>query len=161
MLHDTSFWVTVALVLFIGLVLYLKVPGKVLQQLDERAARIKKELEEAEKLHKDAQALFAEYQRKQANALREAEEIVAAAQAEAKAIAAQAEADLKASLERRRKQAEDKIAQAEKHALQDVRDTAVEVAIAAAGQVLSNTLQGQAAAAQVDRAIADVKAKLA
>lgn len=161
MLHDTSFWVTVALVLFIGLVIYLKVPGKVVQQLDERAARIKRELDEAEKLHKEAQALFAEYQRKQANALREAEEIVAAAQAEAKSIAAQAEADLKASLERRRKQAEDKIAQAEKHALQDVRDTAVEVAIAAAGQVLAQSLQGQAAAAQIDRAISDVKAKLA
>lgn len=161
MLHDTSFWVTVALVLFLALVIYLKVPGKVVQQLDERAARIKRELDEAEKLHKEAQALFAEYQRKQANALREAEEIVAAAQAEAKTIAAQAEADLKASLERRRKQAEDKIAQAEKLALQDVRDTAVEVAIAAAGQVLTQSMQGPAAAAQIDRAISDVKAKLA
>jgi F-type H+-transporting ATPase subunit b len=161
MLQDTSFWVTIALVLFVALVVYLKVPGKVTQQLDERAARIKRELEEAEKLHKDAQALFAEYQRKQANALREAEEIVAAAQAEAKAIAAQAEADLKLSLERRRRQAEAKIAQAEKHALQDVRDTAVEVAIAAAGQVLSQSLQGAAAASQIDRAITDVKAKLA
>lgn len=161
MLHDTSFWVMVALILFLALVIYLKVPGKVVQQIDERAARIRRELEEAEKLHKDAQALFADYQRKQANALREAEEIIAAAQAEAKALAAQAETDLKASLERRRKQAEDKIAQAEKHALQDVRNTAVDVAIAAAGQVLSQSLQGQAAAAQIDRAISDVKAKLA
>ncbi|MFN4166533.1 MAG: F0F1 ATP synthase subunit B, partial [Ferrovibrio sp.] len=107
-----------------------------------------------------AQQLFAEYQRKQRNALKEAEEIVAAAEAEAKALVREAEADLKASLERRRKQAEDKIAQAEKQALQEVRATAVEVAVAAAAQVLGQSLQGAAAASQIDRAIGEVKAKL-
>lgn len=160
MLHDPTFWVLVAFVLFFALIFWLKVPGKVLGQLDERAARIKKDLDEAEKLHQDAQHLFAEYQRKQRNALKEAEEIVAAAEAEAKALLKETEADLKASLERRRKQAEDKIAQAEKQAVQEVRDTAVEIAVAAAGAVLSQSLQGAAAAAQIDRAIGDVKAKL-
>ncbi len=160
MLHDPTFWTLVAFVVFFALVFWLKVPGKVTAQLDERAARIKKELDEAEKLHQEAQHLFAEYQRKQRNALKEAEEIIAAAQAEAKTLVKQTEADLAASLERRRKQAEDKIAQAEKQALQEVRDTAVEVAIAAAGQVLADNLQGAAAAAQIDRAIGDVKARL-
>lgn len=160
MLQDSTFWVLVAFVAFFALVFYLKVPGKVLGQLDERAARIGRELDEAEKLHQDAQKLFAEYQRKQRNALREAEEIVAAAEAEAKTLVRQAEEELKLSIERRRKQAEDKIAQAEKQALQEVRDTAVNVAIAAAGQVLAQQLSGPAAATQIDRAIADVKAKL-
>lgn len=160
MFQDPTFWTLVGLVVFFALIVWLKVPGKVGAQLDDRAARIKKELDEAEKLHQEAQHLFAEYQRKQRNALQEAEEIIAAAQAEAKALVKQTEADLAASLERRRKQAEDKIAQAEKQALQEVRDTAVEVAIAAAGQVLASNLQGPAAAAQIDRAIGDVKARL-
>jgi F-type H+-transporting ATPase subunit b len=160
MFQDSTFWVLVAFVLFFALVFYLKVPGKVMGQLDERAAKIKRDLEEAEKLHQEAQQLFAEYQRKQRNALKEAEEIVAAAEAEAKALVREAEADLKASLERRRKQAEDKIAQAEKQALQEVRATAVEVAVAAAAQVLGQSLQGAAAASQIDRAIGEVKAKL-
>lgn len=161
MFHDPTFWVLVAFLLFFALVFYLKVPGKVLGQLDERAARIKQGLDEAEKLHQDAQRLFAEYQRKQRNALQEAEEIVAAAEAEAKSLLKETEAELKLSLERRRKQAEDKIAQAEKQALQEVRDTAVEIAVAAASQVLTQSLQGAAAASQIDRAIGDVKAKLA
>ena len=160
MFQDPTFWTLVAFVAFFALIFWLKVPGKVTVQLDERAARIKQELDEAEKLHQEAQHLFAEYQRKQRNALKEAEEIIAAAQAEARALVKQTETELAASLERRRKQAEDKIAQAEKQALQEVRDTAVEVAIAAAGQVLSSNLQGAAAAAQIDRAIGDVKAKL-
>lgn len=160
MFQDSTFWVLVAFVLFFALIFYLKVPGKMMGQLDERAAKIKRDLEEAEKLHQEAQQLFAEYQRKQRNALKEAEEIVAAAEAEAKALVREAEADLKASLERRRKQAEDKIAQAEKQALQEVRATAVEVAVAAAAQVLGQSLQGAAAASQIDRAIGEVKAKL-
>ncbi|WP_341899225.1 F0F1 ATP synthase subunit B [Ferrovibrio terrae] len=160
MFQDPTFWVLVAFVLFFALIFYLKVPGKVLAQLDERGARIKQGLDEAEKLHQDAQHLFAEYQRKQRNALKEAEEIVAAAEAEAKALLKDTEAELKLSLERRRKQAEDRIAQAEKQAVQEVRDTAVELAIAAATQVLGQSLQGAAAAAQIDRAIGDVKAKL-
>jgi F-type H+-transporting ATPase subunit b len=160
MFHDPTFWVLVAFVLFFALIIYLKVPGKVLGQLDERAARIKQGLDEAEKLHQDAQHLFAEYQRKQRNALKEAEEIVAAAEAEAKTLLKDTEAELKLSLERRRKQAEDKIAQAEKQAVQEVRETAVDIAVAAAAQVLGQSLQGAAAAAQIDRAIGDVKAKL-
>lgn len=160
MFQDPTFWTLVAFVAFFALIFWLKVPGKLTVQLDERAARIKQELDEAEKLHQEAQHLFAEYQRKQRNALKEAEEIIAAAQAEAKALVKQAQADTAAALERRRRQAEDKIAQAEKLAVQEVRDTAVEVAIAAAGQVLSSNLQGAAAAAQIDRAIGDVKAKL-
>lgn len=160
MFQDPTFWTLVAFVAFFALIFWLKVPGKLTAQLDERASRIKQELDEAEKLHQEAQHLFAEYQRKQRNALKEAEEIIAAAQAEAKALVKQAEAETAAALERRRKQAEDKIAQAEKQALQEVRDTAVEVAIAAAGQVLADNLQGAAATAQIDRAIGDVKAKL-
>lgn len=160
MMHDPHFWELIAFLVFFGIVFYLKVPGKVGRQLDERAEKIKRELDEAEALHREAQHLFAEYQRKQRNALKEAEEIVAAAEAEAKILVRQAEDELKASLERRRRQAADKIAQAEKLALQEVRDTAVEVAIAAAGQVLAQQLQGAAAAAQIERAIGDVKAKL-
>lgn len=160
MLHDPSFWVLVAFVVFFGLLIYLKVPGKLTGALDERAAKIKQSLEEAEKLHRDAQHLFAEYQRKQRNALKEAAEIVAAAEAEAKRLAEAAAKDLKAGLERRRRQAEEKIAQAEQVALRDVRDAAVEAAIAAAGAVLKQTLAGPNAAAQTEKAIAEVQAKL-
>jgi len=160
MLQDSSFWVLVAFVIFFGFLFYLKVPGQLAKSLDERAEKIKRELEEAEKLHREAQHLFAEYQRKQRNALKEAEEIVAAAEVEARRIAEAAKAELTAALERRRIQAEQKIAQAEQVAVREVRDTAVELAIAAAGAVLRDTLQGTAAAAQTERAIADVKAKL-
>src|SRR3546814_3432469 len=67
MMHDPHFWELIAFLVFFGIVFYLKVPGKVGRQLDERAAKIKRELAEAEALHREAQHLFAEYQRKQRN----------------------------------------------------------------------------------------------
>src|SRR3546814_15518273 len=73
MMHDPHFGELIAFLVFFGSVFYLKVPGKVGRQLDERAAKIKRELDEAEALHREAQHLFAEYQRKQRNALRSEE----------------------------------------------------------------------------------------
>lgn len=159
-MFDETFFVLVAFVIFIAVMVYLKVPAMLTKGLDERAERIKRELEEAEKLHREAKALFEDYRQKQANAIKEAAEIVAHAEAEAKRMAVQAEADLKTSLERRRAMAEQKIAQAEAQAIREVREAAVDVAIAAAETILAKQLQGASAGQMMDSAIADAKSKL-
>ncbi|MEL4382914.1 hypothetical protein, partial [Shewanella algae] len=64
MFHDPAFWVFVGFVLFVGLVLYLKVPGKIAGLLDERSAKIAKDLDDAKRLREDAIKLLAEYQAK-------------------------------------------------------------------------------------------------
>lgn len=154
---DETAWVAVAFLLFVGLLVYLKVPGLMTKGLDDRAAKIRSDLEEAARLRTEAQKLFAEYQEKQKNAMKEAAEIVAHAQDEAKRLAAQAEADLKASIARRQAMAEQKIAQAEQAAVQDVRGAAVDLAVEAARAVLVKTMQGGNAQAATDKAIADVR----
>src|SRR5512146_2303761 len=113
MLHNPEFWVLVAFLLLIAVIFYYQVPGMITKALDERSHKIKLEIDRAAKLRADAKALFVEYQRKQANALKEAEEIVAHAKAEAERLAREAEVELKASLQRRQALAEAKIAQAE------------------------------------------------
>ena len=155
---DETAWVAVAFLVFVGLLVYLKVPGLLTKGLDERAAKIRSDLEEAARLRTEAQKLFAEYQEKQKNAIKEAAEIVAYAQEEAKRLAAQAETDLKASIARRQAMAEQKIAQAEQAAVQDVRGAAVDLAVEAARAVLVKTMEGGAAQAATDKAIADVRA---
>jgi F-type H+-transporting ATPase subunit b len=160
MLHDPTFWVFIGFVIFVGLILYLKLPGQVLAKLVERTVRIKAELEQAEKLHNDAKALLAKYQAQRQNALTEAQAIVAQAQAEAKRQAEAAEQELVASIARRQAMAEQKIAQAEAQALKDVRVAAVDLAVAAAERLLTGALQGDTAAALVDGAIGDVRTRL-
>jgi F-type H+-transporting ATPase subunit b len=154
---DETAWVGVAFLLFVGLLVYLKVPAMLTKGLDDRAAKIRADLEEAARLRTEAQQLYADYQEKQKNAMKEAAEIVAHAQEEAKRLAAQAEADLKVSLARRQAMAEQKIAQAEQQAVQDVRGAAVNLAVDAARTMLVSAMQGGGAQAATDKAIADVR----
>ncbi|MBL4645099.1 MAG: ATP F0F1 synthase subunit B, partial [Rhizobiales bacterium] len=85
-MFDATFWALVGLVLFLALIIYLKVPGKMGEALDKRSDAIRSELEDARRLREEAQALLAEYQRKQREAEREAEDIINQAKREAKAM---------------------------------------------------------------------------
>ena len=156
---DASFWVAVAFVLFVALI------GKrgykfITEGLDKRAGRIKTELDEAVRLREEAQALLAGYQRKQRDAVRDAEEIVERAKREATRIAEQAEEDLAAALERRTRLAEVKISQAEAQALAEVRDQAVDMALAATRRLLAENLDQSRAETLIDEAIAELGDKL-
>ena len=85
-----TFWALIALVIFLGIVLYVKAPAMVTKSLDERADRIRNELEEARKLREEAQQVLAEYQRKRKEAEQEASEMVEAAKHEAEVLVADA-----------------------------------------------------------------------
>ena len=159
MTFDATFWVAIAFVAFIALV-GKRVYAMITAGLDKRAEAIRTELDEAVRLREEAQALLAGYQRKQRDAVGEAEEIVEHAKAEAAHLAEQAEKDLEAALERRIKQAEEKIAQAEAQAVAEVRDLAVDVAIEATRQLIAKNLDETKTTTLVDEAIADLDEKL-
>lgn len=160
MLATPEFWVLVSFVLFIGLIVYLKVPGKVTAMLDERAERISRELDEARKLREEAQELLADYERKRRDADKEAEAIIAQAREEAEAFAVETRQKLVEMVERRGNMAEEKIAQAEAQAVKEVRAAAAELAIAAATRIISDEVQGAKADQLVDASIADLKDRL-
>ena len=160
MLHDPEFWVGAAFIGLMALFVYLKVPGMVGKALDDRASKIRAELEQAQKLHQDAQALFNEYSAKQKAAMAEANAIVARAKADAERLQLEAAAELQASLTRRRQLAETKIAQAETQAIKEVREAAVDLAIAAARNIMLAELKGAKADSLVDQAIGELKRNL-
>ena len=157
---DPTFAVAVAFVIFVAVALWLKLPKMVNSALDSRAARIKSELDEAQSLREEAQKTLAEYKRKQRDALNEAEKIVEHAKEEAARICSEAEKDVEQSLARRAQQAEEKIRQAEATALKEVRNTAVDVAIAATSQLLEENLDKSRADALIDKSIGELSDKL-
>jgi F-type H+-transporting ATPase subunit b len=157
--HDPEFWVLVAFVIVV-VVGFIKLGPGIGKALDDRAERIKSELDEARRLREDAQKTLAEYQRKQRDALKEAEAIIAHAKAEAERIGRQAAQDLEAGVERRTRQAEEKIAQEEAKALADVRNTAVDIAIAAAREIIAEALDAKAGGVLIDQAIAALPQRL-
>jgi len=159
-LRSTEFVVLVAFILFLGALLYFKVPGLLLGLLDKRATRIRGELDEARALRDEAKAILASYERKQKEAQAQTERIVGTARDEAMAAAEQAREDLKLAVARRLEAAEERIASAQAAAVRDVRERAVMVAIAAAGDVLARQMTAEAATASIDAAIGQVEAKL-
>jgi F-type H+-transporting ATPase subunit b len=159
MLHDPTFWVAIAFVVFVGLMVW-KARKPVLDGIDARAERIKAELDEAQRLREEAQKMLAEYKRKQRDAAKEAEELLASARHEADLLRQQAAEDLKATLARREKAALDKITQAEAQALQEVRAQAVDIAMAATAKLLSENVDPARDQAMVNQAIKDLGQKL-
>ena len=153
-------WVLVSFVLFVALLVYYKIPNKVAKALDDRAGRISAELEEARRLREEAQTILADYQRKQRDAEKEAEDIIAMARREARFYAEESHKVLDEFLQRRVKLAEEKIARAEEQAIQDVRSKSVDVAVAAAEMLIARELKGKSAEDLVDKSIRDVSAKL-
>lgn len=159
MLYDPTFWVLVAFVAFIGVV------GRpawrlATTALDDRALKIKADLEAAERLRVEAQDLLATYRRKQRDAAKDAASVLAAASEEAERVVRHGEERLERTLARRRQMALDRIARAEAEAIKEVRDQAVEVAVDATRRVLAERLSGETAAALVGAAIRDLPAKL-
>lgn len=159
-LSNTNFIVLISFLLFVGLLVYMKVPGKLTGLLDARAVQIKADLDEARALREEAKTILASYERKQKEVQEQSDRIVASAREEAMAAAAQAKADLKVSIARRVAAAEDRISSAEAGAVRAVREQAVAVAVAAAGDLLAKQMTAEGAATSIDDAIAQVEAKL-
>ena len=156
---DPEFWVLLAVIIFAAAV-WKPMRRAVTGSLDERAARIRAELDEAKKLRDDAEQLLAQYQQKQREAAAEAEAMIAHAREEAERIAAQSARDLEEALTRRQRLAEERIAQAEAKAIGEVRAAAIDVAIAAARDVIAHEINERRGAAMLDDAIVALPQRL-
>lgn len=160
LLSDTSFWTFLGLIVFIGIVVYFGVHKALGKMLDDRAGKIRDELDEARRLREEAQEMLAGYERRQRRAAEEAEEIVAHARQDADAMRAAAREEIAERIERRTAMAEQRIAQAELQAARDVRAMAADLAVAAAEDLLKDKMTKTQRNALVKSAIADAGAKL-
>ena len=159
-LSNTDLIVLIAFFLFIGVLVYFKVPGMLTGLLDKRAEGIQSDLNEAKKLREDAQTLLASYERKQREVQEQADRIVTNAKEEATRAGEQAKEDIASSITRRLATAKDQIESAKASAIRDVRNQAVTVAIAAAQDVIAKQTMAADANKLIDDAIGEVGAKL-
>lgn len=159
LMHDPTFWVMVAFVVFV-IAVFKPIRSALTGALDGKIAQIRNEIDEAQRLREEAQAALASYQRKQRDAAQEAEAMLAQAKAEAEAHRKGAEIALKTMLARQEQLAQEKIQQAEAAAIQEIRDRAVTVALAATVKLLEEKLSGAAGDAMIDDAIKLLPSKL-
>ncbi|HTC08805.1 MAG TPA: F0F1 ATP synthase subunit B [Acetobacteraceae bacterium] len=153
-------WVALAFIVFFAL-FGKKLWGAIAGMLDERAAKIRAELDEAARLRNEAAAMLKDAQARRDAAAEEAKQMLAGAKVEAARLAQAAAAEAEAGAKRREQMALDRIAAAEKAAVDEVRVTAAEVATVAARQVIADGLSATADERLVDRAIAQLPTALA
>lgn len=159
-LANTDFVVTISFLIFIGILLYFKVPATVNKMLDARADGIKSDLDEARALREEAKTLLASYERKQKEVQEQADRIVTSAKDEAAKAATSAKEEITASVARRLAGAEEQITAARAAAIKDIRNQAVVVAVAAAQDIIAKQMDAKGTDALIDDAIAQVGAKL-
>lgn len=159
-LRNTDLVVLIGFVIFVGILVYFKVPGILAGVLDKRAETIRAELEEARRLREEAQQLRSSFERKKDEVKDQAERIIARAREDAETAAQQAREELEASIARRMKAAEDQIVSAETAALRAVHNRAVAVAVKAAGDVIGKSIGKAEADRLVNDSIKTVEARL-
>ncbi|VAV97647.1 ATP synthase F0 sector subunit b [hydrothermal vent metagenome] len=157
---DPVMWVAIALLAFAGVIVYLKVPGTITKSLDERADKIRDELDQARLLREEAQELLASYTRKARTAEKKAEAIIAQAKTEAKLYAEETRTKLTEQLQRRADAAERRIEQAQAQAEALVRDKAVDLAVKAAETAITNSVPKTTKTKLVDAGIKDMQSSL-
>ena len=157
---DATFWAFIGLLIFLGILAYVKVPAIMAGALDKRADQIRNELEEAKKLREEAQQLLAEYQRKRKEAEAEAAGILSAAEKEAALLREDAKAKTEEYVSRRTAMAEQKIRQAEADAINEVRASAVDLAIVAAEKLIASKVDGKASGELFKASLGELKTRL-
>lgn len=152
-LHNTTIWVWFSFIIFVALA--VKMGGKgIVAALDKKIAEIKSQIETAEKLKAEAQALLADFQKKQADAEKTAVQIIEQAKASALAVQKAAEADLSESMHRREAQLQERLKRIEEKAIADIQNHAADLAMQATREIVTKTLDEKASTKLVDQAIA-------
>jgi F-type H+-transporting ATPase subunit b len=160
LLAEPVVWVVFAFILFF--VLFGRQIWKALAGLlDNRALTVRAELEEAARLRREAEAMLQDAEKQRAMALSEAKALIEGARAEAARVAAAAATEAEMSAGRREQMAMDRIAAAEKAAVDEIRLTAADVATVAARQVIAEGLTAEADSGLIDQAISQLPSALA
>ena len=137
---DATFWVAVSFFIFLGVLIYFKIPQKIKNVLDENISNIKNQINEAEKLKEEAKDILIEHEKKISNSKSEIESMISKANENAEKNVIKTNEEFHNLMENRKKNAEEKIRQMKSQALKDIKNTSVKIAIESVEKLLKNSI---------------------
>ena len=140
MIIDATFWVSVSFFIFIGVLIYFKVPQKISVTLNGIINTIRSEVDEAESLKEESKNILSEYEKKISNSKKEIEDMIAVANEEAETHVLKANKEFHTQTENRKKNTEDRIKQMKNEDLRDIKNASVKIAISSVELLLKNSL---------------------
>ena len=137
---DATFWVAVSFFIFFGGLVYLKVPQKVNNLLDEKIKIIKNEIDEAEKLKNESKNLLSDYENKIDASKKETKEIISLAKKQSEKVIIEKTNKFHQDMDLKKKNAEQKIIQLKEEALQDIKKASIKISIESVGNLIKNSI---------------------
>ena len=140
MTFDATFWVTISFFIFLGILVYFKIPQKIKESLEQSIYNIKTQISEAEKLKEDAKNILAEHEKKISNSKSEVKEMINRANEEAEKNVIKNNELFHNFMENRKKNAEERIKQLKNQAEKDIKNASVKIAIESVEKLIKNSL---------------------
>ena len=137
---DATFWVAISFLLFIGVLIYFKIPQKIQNILEENIANIKDQINEAEKLKEEAKSILSEYEKKISNSKNQVTSMLNNAKEETEKNILRTNKDLHILMENRKKSAEERIKQMKNQAFKDIKNASVKIAIESVKKLINNSI---------------------
>ena len=157
---DATFWVAISFVLFIGLLVYFKIPQKVNEILNQLISNIKNEIDESEKLRNEAKTLLDSSQTKLDSANNEAGKITDQAKKDSEKLVIEINEKFHKSAEIKKKLAETKINQMKEAAIKEIKDTSIKIAIDSVKKIISTSVDKNKLDTIFEKDLEEVKTEL-
>ena len=140
MILDATFWVTISFFIFIGILIYFKLPQKLKQTLEQNISDIKNQVNEAEKLKEDAKNILIEHEKKISNSQNEVKKMLDKVNEEVEKNVIRTNAEFHNLIENRKKSAEERIRQLKNQAEKDIKNASVKIAVESVEKLIKNSL---------------------
>ena len=140
MMIDATFWVTISFFIFLGILIYFKIPQKVKAVLEENILNIKNQINEAEKLKEDAKNILTDHEKKISNSKKEVSNMINKANELAEKNVIKANKEFHDLMENRKKNAEERIRQLKNQAVKDIRNASIKIAIESVEKLMKNSI---------------------
>tara|TARA_Y100000817_G_scaffold294050_1_gene267571 strand:+ start:489 stop:986 length:498 start_codon:yes stop_codon:yes gene_type:complete len=137
---DATFWVAISFFIFVGLLLYFKIPNKIKDSLENNINSIKKQIENAEKLKEEAKSILSEQEKKLGNSKKEIKSMIDRANEYSEKNIIEANKEFHNQMENRKKNAEERMRQMKEQAIKDIKNASIEIAISSVEHLLKNSL---------------------
>ena len=140
MIIDATFWVAISFIIFIGVLIYFKIPQKVKNILDQNILDIKDQITEAEKLKDEAKNILSEHEKKISNSKAEVKDMISKANDDVEKNIIKTNEEFQNSMEIRKRNAEDRVKQMKNQAFKDIKDASIKIAMATGEKLLKNSV---------------------
>ena len=137
---DATFWVTISFFIFLGILVYFKIPQKIKVVLEQNISNIKSQINEAEKLKEDAKNILIEHEKKISDSRNVVKEMMNKANEEAEKNVIKTNEEFHNVMENRKKNVEERIRQLKSQAIKDIKNASVKIAIESVEKLVKNSL---------------------